>query len=159
MLEADAVWARARGLGGVLFDLDNTLCVFGAHDLPAPVTAHLAGLLAAGVRVGIVSNHPGHGRDAIARALPGAEIGWQSGKPRTAGLRRVLAALEVHPRDAGLVGDRLVTDGWAGWAAGLYTVIVPPVIAPGLDEGLRLRGKRWLERAWIAAAARWPGGR
>lgn len=113
----------ARGIRGLLFDLDNTLMEHHGDHFDPFVTLWVKSALAQGFQIAIVSNSPPERIVALSGELgiPGIA---QSGKPRRRGLRQGLAALGLRPDEAAMVGDQVFTDVWAGRRLGLYTILV-----------------------------------
>ena len=115
----------ARGIRGLLFDLDNTLLAHYGQEFDAAVIDWIRQARDAGFKVCIVSNGPSHRTLGLAAKLgvPGIP---RSQKPRRGGLRRGLAAIGVLPSEAAMIGDQIFTDVWAGNRLGLYTILVEP---------------------------------
>lgn len=134
----------ARGLKGIIFDLDNTLGSWGFTELDPRTTLLLDQMSELGFKLAYLSNHDGRGREALARQLGRWPVVWSAGKPFRSGFDRVLGALGVQPREVAMVGDRLVTDIWGANRLGLHTILVEPIVH--VDEGFVLRTKRGLER-------------
>ena len=129
---------QSLGLEGLLLDLDETLLP-AAADLPTSdviVWAHE--LRAAGVRLAIVSNGRPSRVARVARALevPARAL---TGKPWPGAFRRGLAQLRLPPDRCAMVGDQLFTDVVGARAAGLRTVLVPPLSRAGLPHTRALR--------------------
>ncbi|XXF76141.1 YqeG family HAD IIIA-type phosphatase [Myxococcaceae bacterium GXIMD 01537] len=153
---------RTLGLQALIFDVDNTLGAWGIDRLEARMASSLDALRSRGFRLGFLSNHPGHGRNVLRESLDGCPFVWDARKPRGQGFRRILHALDVEPRRAAMVGDRLFFDVWGAKRLGLYTILVRPIIhAPG--EHLTLRLQRLSEHGLLELhrlyrRARGPGG-
>lgn len=138
----------ARGVRGLLFDLDNTLMVHHGEDFDPVVIEWIRQALAQGFKVAIVSNSHVDRTLLLAEKLgvPGVA---RSRKPRRGGLRRGLAALELRPDEAAMVGDQIFTDVWAGRRLGLYTILVDRYAA---HEPWFIQAKRPLERVVLRRA-------
>jgi len=129
--------ALARsGRRALLFDLENTLCLYRTWSLDERTWNLLRGLAAEGFRLGVVSNAAPPEESALVQALRqlGVVTVWKARKPLRSGFNRALALLEAKPAEAVMVGDQVLTDVWGGQRAGLYTVLVDP---------LRRRESRW----------------
>ena len=120
-------WLAARGLFGLVVDLDNTLVPYGVAP---PAKGELAegnrALAEAGIPVFIVSNaKPGRTR-AWARSL-GLE-GWGlAGKPFPWSLRRAVRRMGLAPHEVAVAGDQLFTDVLGANLIGAYSVLVEPI--------------------------------
>ncbi|AEV17171.1 HAD superfamily (Subfamily IIIA) phosphatase, TIGR01668 [Thermus sp. CCB_US3_UF1] len=124
LLHLTPAWLRARGLQGVILDLDNTLLPYGEEDPPPPYRAWLEDLKAE-VPIYLLSN-----------ALPErfARVQGRLGLPGHApalkpwlGFRKALRALGLPAREVAVVGDQVFTDVLGGNLVGAYTVLVPPL--------------------------------
>lgn len=114
---------RARGIRGLLFDLDNTLLAHYGFEFTIEVIDWLKKVSEEGFLVCIVSNGSPHRTLALAEKL-GIPAIPRSSKPRRRGLRKALEQLGLAPDQAAMVGDQIFTDVWAGNRMGLYTVLV-----------------------------------
>jgi putative phosphatase len=129
--EADSIYAidpaalRARGVRGVILDLDNTIVPWGAWDVPATLGPWIAAARAAGLRLCIVSNNAGARVAHIAATLdlPVVTGAW---KPRRRALRRALGMMGTAPDTTALIGDQVFTDVLGGNRLGLHTILVRP---------------------------------
>lgn len=131
----------ARGIRGVLFDLDNTLVPYGSSEVPDDVARWLEQFRARGLQGALVSNSlPGRARRLAQQLGWPAVGGWP--KPNPGRLRRAMAVLGTTPATTALVGDQLFTDVWPGNRLGLFTVLVEP-LQP--REFVTTRVARWLE--------------
>lgn len=113
----------ARGIRGLLFDLDNTLMEHHGERFDPFVRLWIKTALAQGFQVAIVSNSPPERIVTLSKELGVPGIA-QSRKPRRVGLRQGLAVLGLRPDEAAMVGDQIFTDVWAGRRLGLYTILV-----------------------------------
>jgi uncharacterized protein len=115
----------ARGIRGVILDLDNTIVPWGARQAPPELLAWVTSARAHGLRLCIVSNNRGPRVDHLAGAL-GLPAVTSALKPRRAALRRALAVMGTLPARTALVGDQVFTDILGGNRLGLYTILVRP---------------------------------
>jgi HAD superfamily phosphatase (TIGR01668 family) len=116
---------RARGLKGVILDLDNTLLPYEAEAVPEEVLAWLQGLKEAGIPIYLLSNAK-PGRFRRLQALLGLPGHAPALKPWF-GFRKALKALGLPGREVAVVGDQVFTDVLGGNLVGAYTVLVPPL--------------------------------
>ncbi|WP_293174163.1 YqeG family HAD IIIA-type phosphatase [Oceanithermus sp.] len=120
-------WLAARGLSGLVVDLDNTLVPYGVAP---PAEGDLAewnrALADAGIPVYIVSNAKRGRTRAWAEAL-GRE-GWGlAGKPLPWSLRRAVRRMGLAPHEVAVAGDQLFTDVLGANLIGAYSVLVEPI--------------------------------
>jgi HAD superfamily phosphatase (TIGR01668 family) len=143
---------RARGIRGLIVDLDNTLTLWNDARCTPEVAGWLRGLEAADIRVCIVSNN---GPERVARFCRGlvSPPPWiaYAGKPRRRAYRRALQRLGLPPATVAVVGDQVFTDVLGGKRAGLWTILVPPL---GRREFPATRLVRVVERLWLARLRR-----
>jgi len=116
----------ARGIRGVVLDLDNTLLPPTAPAPAAEVVAWVSGLRAWGLRAVVVSNAPKTRRERIAAQLGCPAIDGPP-KPSLGRLRRALQHLGTAPAQTAAIGDQLFTDVLPANLLGLYTVLVEPM--------------------------------
>lgn len=133
---------RARGIRGVILDLDNTLVPWGAREAPPELSRWISSGRTEGLRFCIVSNNLGARVERLAAAL-GVPAVTGALKPRRGALRRALGVMGTTPAETALVGDQVFTDILGGNRLGLYTILVRP---QGGREFLLTRPVRWIER-------------
>jgi putative phosphatase len=139
-IDLDAL--RARGIRGVILDLDNTIVPWGAREVGPRLPLWIAAARAAGLRLCIVSNNMGSRVTSIANRLGLPVVTWAL-KPRRRAIRRALLVMGTTPDATALVGDQLFTDILGGNRLGLHTILVRP---QGQREFVLTRLVRWLER-------------
>ncbi|TBH15475.1 YqeG family HAD IIIA-type phosphatase [Thermus thermamylovorans] len=124
LLHLTPAWLGARGLKGVILDLDNTLLPYGEEEIPSAYRDWLERLRTE-VPVYLLSNAlpERFARVQGALGLPGHAPAL---KPWL-GFRRALKALGLPPRQVAVVGDQVFTDVLGGNLVGAYTVLVPPL--------------------------------
>jgi HAD superfamily phosphatase (TIGR01668 family) len=127
----------------LLLDFDGTLAPYRSPDLAAETVAWLEGMLAAGVRICLLSNGRGRRIREVAQRhrLPYVALAW---KPLPFGCWRALRETGFSRRRTAIVGDQLFADVLAGALAGLTTILVEPIQPE--REPWYTRFKRPLER-------------
>lgn len=140
-------WLRARGVRGLIVDLDNTLTDWNDPEVPPESRAWLARVREAGLRVCLLSNNRSGRVRAIAQAEGLAGSVANAAKPWPGGFRRALACLGLEPSQVAVVGDQLFTDILGARLVGCLAVWVRPR-SPREFAGTRLL--RQVERAWLA---------
>ena len=124
--EIDLDALAARGIEGLLIDVDNTLLAYGLPDL-APQRLAWAEEACRRFRVALVSNSmTGRRARRLANAfgIPCVAVWHWDRKPFTGGLRRAMRLIGTTPRNTVMIGDQVMTDVLAGNRAGLYTIWV-----------------------------------
>lgn len=132
----------ARGLRGLLLDLDNTLIPYGSYQENAEVVRWAQELRSAGIRLYLLSNATGKRAAFWLERLAFAGVGL-AGKPNPKAFLRGAQALELPPPQVGMVGDQVFTDVLGGNLAGLHTILVRPLADNALPH---TRLARLLER-------------
>lgn len=118
---------KARGIKGLILDLDNTLVLWRREDIATEVLTWLEAVKAAGIKLCILSNSVLSKRsERIAEKL-GCPNVRKARKPSKSGFHRALSALGTTPATTAIVGDQMFTDIWGGNRAGIYTIMVKPI--------------------------------
>ena len=157
---------RERGIDVLLMDIDNTLAPYEQPEPDECITAWLAEMQAAGIRLAFVSNNNRERVDLFNQKI-GIQAHAKSGKPFGKKLRQVIASYDSDAARTAMLGDQLLTDVFAGKHIGAMAFLVPPI----KDKTTAFwRIKRALERPIIkkyvkkhpeqaACAAFWLGRR
>lgn len=124
--DVDCHLLTARGIRGVLLDLDNTLAPWRSQQIFHGVEAWIAGVRDAGLYACIVTNASNAGRVRPVAETLGIPWVTRALKPFAGGFRRGMAALGTTPDTTAMVGDMLLTDILGGNRLGCYTVLVDP---------------------------------
>lgn len=118
---------KARGMQGVILDLDNTLVLWHQEEIAEEVLAWLDTLKAAGMKLCILSNSVLSKRsERIAQRLGCPNI-RQAKKPSKGGFLRAMQAMGTNSTNTLIIGDQMFTDILGGNRCGLYTVMVAPL--------------------------------
>jgi uncharacterized protein len=117
---------QEAGARGIIFDLDNTIIPWDSTDMCPAISQLLREVLAKGLKISIVSNnwHSRVKEIALQLDLPFVSRAY---KPAKTGFRRALAAMELEPGEAVVIGDQLFTDVLGGNRLGLKTIWVKPL--------------------------------
>jgi len=130
-LDIDPAELAARGVRGLILDLDNTLAPW-KHGLPTP---ELAGWIEsaqqAGIRCHIVSNHMGRRVRLFSRFL-GIEGTASAAKPAGRAFRAAMRLMGTAPRETAVIGDQILTDILGGRRQGCHTILVVPACSRDL---------------------------
>lgn len=122
-----------RELRGVLLDLDNTLIEYGSYAEASEVQAWAADLLLSGVKLYLLSNAMPERVRFWTDKLGFAGHGLAS-KPMPSAFKRAARNMGLAPREVAMVGDQLFTDVLGGNLAGMFTIMVRPLIDNGLPH-------------------------
>lgn len=119
---------KRLGIRGIIFDLDNTIIPWDSREMTAEVVVWMEGLLADGLKVGLVSNNRRRRVREIASlfSIPYVSRAY---KPAKTGFRQVAAAMGLPATSLAVVGDQLFTDMLGGNRLGMFTIWVTPLSA------------------------------
>ena len=121
-VDLDLLWAR--GIRGLIMDLDNTLVPWRSMEIPRDVAAWAAKARAMGFGICIASNTRRYRRlSIVADALDAVFVTGVS-KPRPGGFRKSLIAFGLDPSQAAVIGDQLLTDMWGAHRAKIMGIYV-----------------------------------
>ncbi len=133
---------KGAGICALILDIDNTLAPYEQPEPDGELLAWFGALRQNGVRCAFVSNnHPE--RVGLFNRTLGLPMYPKGRKPFRKYLVRAMADMQSGRSDTAIMGDQVFTDVWAGRAAGIRTILVPP-IRDKRDFFTRL--KRRLER-------------
>ncbi len=118
-------------LSGLILDVDETLVPLQEKEA-SPQLRDWIDSIRPLVSIWLVSNNVSDNRiGTIARSL---DLPYIIGavKPSRRKLRQALAAMNLPPEKVAMVGDRLFTDVLAGNRLGMVTILVEPMVDPGV---------------------------
>lgn len=147
---------RARGVRGIITDLDNTLVSAHTKAATPELKAWLEKVHKDGFRVVILSNNNETRVSTFAKPL-GIPYIPAARKPFGGAFRRALGLLKMEADQVVVVGDQMLTDVLGGRRMGLHTILVTP-IAPG-EEGWGTQINRRIERIALSRLRKqglWP---
>jgi HAD superfamily phosphatase (TIGR01668 family) len=155
VLSLSAGWLEARGLRGILLDLDNTLVPY-ASSAPSPaILQHVAALRQAGFAAAIVSNAMPSRALTVARHF-GLPYLANAGKPSPEAFRRAAAMLSLETNLVVAVGDQLLRDILGGRRAGCATVLVTPLSSRDFPGTRVLRRPEAWAISYLRSRGLWP---
>ena len=130
----------AKGIRGVIFDIDNTLV---PHD--APADAYAAALFQRlhemGMKTCLLSNNKEPRVKPFADRVDSPYI-FKAGKPGVCGYEKAMERMGTDRKDTMFVGDQLFTDVYGANRAGIYSILVKPI---NPKEEIQIVLKRYLE--------------
>ncbi|MEO7038962.1 MAG: YqeG family HAD IIIA-type phosphatase [Candidatus Elarobacter sp.] len=148
--EIDLSALRARGVRGVIIDLDNPIVGFRSLAPLAEDAAWVRRAKELDMRVAVLTNNGTPWAAEIAKDL-GVPCIPNARKPLPHGFRRALHVLQVEAREAVVVGDQLFTDVLGAKLAGLEVILVDPLVR---FDPWNTRPLRWLERMLLRGVPR-----
>jgi HAD superfamily phosphatase (TIGR01668 family) len=141
---------QARGIRGIIIDLDNTVCAYGQSTLAPGVRAWVHDAKARGFAIAMVSNNFSDRVEAI-----GAELGvpgvHSALKPLPHGFLQALRLIGTKRAQTAIIGDQLFTDVLGAKLLGLHTVLTHPIVERDFPI---TRILRFFERAVFARKPR-----
>lgn len=141
---------KARGIKGIITDLDNTLIEWDRPNATPELTKWFENVKEHGILVTIVSNNNEERVGAFAKPLNLPFI-YRAKKPMTSAFVRACAQMGIKREEAVVVGDQLLTDVLGGNRGGFHTILVIPVSE---SDGLNTKVNRFFERKIMAALKR-----
>ncbi len=148
--QIDPARLLARGIRGVIIDLDNTIVGWGTLAPLVEDAAWVSAAKAAGLKVLVLTNNGTPWASQIAQDL-GVPCIPRARKPLPRGFRRALNVLELSAAEAVVVGDQLFTDVLGAKLAGLEVILVEPLVR---HDPLNTLPLRWLERIILRGVPR-----
>ena len=134
---------QARGIDSLILDLDNTVVAWRRYDVPESIVRWIENARARGMKLCIVSNTWNKDRlDEIAAKLSVLSLS-RAAKPRRRGFKAAMELIGSEPRTTAAIGDQTLTDVFGGNRAGLYTILVSPILSA---EFVGTRVNRLLEK-------------
>lgn len=112
---------------GIIVDLDNTLVPWNIAHATEEVITWLRNMEAAGLKVTIFSNNNKERVRIFADPLNIPYI-HKANKPLRRQFHRAQQLMGLNKEDVVVIGDQLLTDILGGNRAGLYTILVLPII-------------------------------
>lgn len=135
----------ARGIKGLIIDLDNTITEWNSYDLKEEIVTWFKKLQHYKLKSCIVSNNGRQRVEKIGVAL-GIPAIHKAGKPRQRAFRQAMMVLGTDEQSTAVVGDQIFTDVLGGKRLGLFTILVKPLHP---REFIGTRFMRQLERVVI----------
>ncbi|MBR1931949.1 MAG: YqeG family HAD IIIA-type phosphatase [Lachnospiraceae bacterium] len=131
----------AKGMRGIIFDIDNTLVPHGApaDDRAVRLFARLKEL---GFQTILLSNNKEPRVKMFADAV-GSKYIYKAGKPGREGYRKAMEKMATTPENTLFVGDQLFTDVWGAKRTGISNILVKPIHP---KEEIQIVLKRYLEQ-------------
>jgi hypothetical protein len=140
---------RARGIAGVILDLDNTIVDWNRSEVRDEVRRWAERARQADLRLCIASNARSRARVADIAERVGCSWLAPAGKPSRRGLRQAMEMLGTTPETTALVGDQVFTDVVGGNRLGLLTILVRPLSGRDFPATKIMRAIEWFVLRWL----------
>ena len=130
-LEVDSVadidfsMLRGRGIRGIVFDVDNTLCEYGGEVINEKNRGSFDKIREE-FRTCIISNTSPCRRAMLTKYFGVPAVLTETKKPRAKPYQEAMSILETSASETAMVGDRLLTDIVGANKLGMYTIKVNP---------------------------------
>ena len=136
----------AKGVKGIITDLDNTLVEWDRPDATPEIIAWLLEMKQAGILVTIISNNQEPRVKTFSEPL-GIPFIARAKKPLNKAFVQARKQMGLEKNEIVVIGDQLLTDILGGNRKGLYTILVVPVAS---SDAAITRFNRKIERQIMA---------
>ena len=136
---------KQQGIKCIMFDLDSTVMVSKSASF-LPETIEWFNSFINDFEVAIISNNPHKSYIELASKTAPCKVVGKANKPNPKVMREYIDSIGVKPEEAVMVGDRPLTDVWAGKRLGCKTILVGSI---NPNENKIVRWVRALERVTI----------
>ena len=140
--ELDPVFLKARGIKGIIFDIDNTLVKHGAPADERSM-ALIERLKKTGFQIMLLSNNK-EPRVKMFNDKVHVSYIFKAGKPAKSGYEKAMSKMGTDRETTMFVGDQLFTDVWGARRVGIFSILTKPI---DKKEEIQIILKRRLE--WI----------
>jgi len=144
IFDLDVVSLNKRGIEGLLFDIDNTITVWGVDSVDERMADFITELKAQGFRIAFISNAAADERPGLHEPLSPYPVVYDAAKPLSSGFKKVSREMGLMPHKIAVVGDQLFTDIMGANRLGFYTIFVEPV-GPDIP-GFSIKLRRFFEK-------------
>lgn len=127
VLEIEVEQLKARGIEGVILDLDNTLVRWAREELTDEILAWIDSLRKAEIKFCLLSNSVLSRRVERVAEIFGCPNIRKARKPRADGFHRAMKTMNTTPATTAVIGDQMFTDILGGNRVGIYTIMVKPM--------------------------------
>ncbi len=133
---------KEKGIKGIITDLDNTLVAWDEPDATEEIVSWFRLMNHHGIQVTIASNNNENRVKLFSEPLNTSFI-HSARKPLSRAFKRARKDMNIQKNEIVVVGDQLMTDVLGGNVAGLYTILVVPIVE---TDGFWTRFNRRIER-------------
>lgn len=146
----------AKGVRGIIFDIDNTLVEHGAAPDERAV-ALMQKLNEIGFSVLVLSNNKQKRVESFAEGCGSfVKYIFKADKPAKRGYIKAMEMLGTDITDTMFVGDQIFTDVWGAKRIGIHSILVKPIDP---REEIQIVLKRYLEKIVLLSYRRYKAKR
>ncbi|MBB6454350.1 hypothetical protein HNQ94_002825 [Salirhabdus euzebyi] len=133
---------KAKGIRGVITDLDNTLVAWNQRDATPEIIEWFKLMKDNGISVTVISNN---NDERVRHFSTPLEIPFisKARKPLSKAFKKAQLEMGIDKQHIVVVGDQLLTDVLGGNSSNFYTILVVPVVK---TDGFITRFNRRVER-------------
>jgi uncharacterized protein len=144
--EIDLQLLQEQGIKAIFFDLDSTIMVSKSGEYFERTQKWLEEV-SKNFYIAVISNNKAAEYLEKVQNVSNFKIVGSANKPSTKAMRKLLEEINLQPHETVIVGDRPLTDIFAGKRLGAKTILVGSINAE--NEGKPTQFVRWLERRFI----------
>ncbi|GGM31012.1 hypothetical protein GCM10011351_16420 [Paraliobacillus quinghaiensis] len=133
---------KAKGIKGVITDLDNTLVAWDIPDATPEIIDWFKQMEENNIKVTIISNNNEERVRLFSEPLQ-APFVYSARKPLSKAFKKATKDMELKKEEVVVIGDQIMTDVLGGNNAGFHTVLVVPIVQ---TDGRMTRINRKIER-------------
>lgn len=133
---------KKRGIKGVVVDLDNTLVPWNVKNATNEIVDWFKKLEEENIKVMVFSNNNEERVSLFCNPINVAYVS-RARKPLGRSFRRARKQMGLKREEMAVIGDQLLTDVLGGNRAGLYTILVKPLV---MTDAPITRFNRMIER-------------
>ncbi|WP_053219174.1 YqeG family HAD IIIA-type phosphatase [Virgibacillus senegalensis] len=133
---------KARGIKGIITDLDNTLVAWDVAMATPEVTAWFKLMTDHEIKITIISNNKEERVKLFSEPL-NAPFVYGARKPLGQAFKKATKQMGLERDEIVVIGDQIMTDVLGGNSAGFYTILVVPIVE---TDGKLTKINRKIER-------------
>ncbi|MDL4841468.1 YqeG family HAD IIIA-type phosphatase [Aquibacillus rhizosphaerae] len=133
---------KSKGIKGIITDLDNTLVAWNVKDATPEIIKWFKLMEDNDIKVTIISNNKEERVKLFSEPLKTPFV-YSARKPLGKAFKRAVKKMELKKEEVVVIGDQIMTDVLGGNRAGLYTILVVPIVE---TDGKITRINRQIER-------------
>lgn len=118
---------KKQGIKGIITDLDNTLVAWDVKEATEEVIQWLNLMKEHDMKVMIISNNNQERVKVFSEPLETPFLS-RANKPLGRAFRAAVKEMDLKKEEIAVIGDQLLTDVLGGNRAGIYTILVVPIV-------------------------------
>ncbi|WP_226583218.1 YqeG family HAD IIIA-type phosphatase [Halobacillus litoralis] len=142
VFDIDPEQLKAKGIRGVITDLDNTLVAWDVPDATEDIKRWFEKMDDHGIQVTIASNNNETRVKLFSEPLDASFI-YSARKPLSKAFKKAQKQMNLNKDEIAVIGDQLLTDVLGGNSAGFHTILVVPIVQ---TDGFFTKINRKIER-------------